>query len=155
MIKHKEALYEIFEDVRTDPDGVLSGKCDAILKSAGTHLPGDVNDFIALGDFSLEDIMTGDLKDKYVIFYQDIICASVVRIKDEEGEVDAEEKSYEIARLVRTLLKDNRTLVSTSYPEGAAKASSLIETRSEAVIYAESQAHLAVITLKIKVQEED
>lgn len=155
MIKHKEALYEILEAARSDPNGVLSGKCDVILKSAGVNLSGDVFEFIALGDFTLEDIMTGDLKDKYVIFYQDIICGSVVRIKEVEGEVDAEEKAYEIARLVRTLLKGNRVLISTSYPDGAAKASSLVGTRSEAVMYSESQAHLAIISLRIKVQEED
>ena len=155
MIKHKKALYEIFEDARVNPSGVLSGKCDAILKSAGINLPGDVNDFIALGDFNLEDIMTGDLKDKYVIFYQDIICGSVVKIKEKEGEIDAEEMSYEIARLVRTLLKGNKKLVSTSYPDGAVTSSSLVGTRSEAVMYSESQAHIAVITLRIKAQEED
>ena len=155
MIKHKEALYEIFEDVRTDPSGVLSGKCDRVLKSAGVRLPGDVYDFIAVGDFTLEDIITGDLKDKYVVFYQDIICGSVVKIKEEDGEVDAEEKSYEIARLVRTLLKGNRTLISTSHPNGAVTSSSLVGTRSEAVMYSESQAHIAVITLRIKAQEED
>jgi len=69
--------------------------------------------------------------------------------------VDAEEKSYEIARLVRTLLKGNRTLTSTSCPDGAAKSSSLVGTRSEAIMYSESQAHVAVITLRIKAQEED
>lgn len=155
MIRHKEALYEILDEARTDPSGSLYGKCDMILKSAGTNLPGDVFDFIALGDFALEDIVTGDLTDKYVIFYQDIICGSAVKLKEAEGEVDAEEKSYEIARLVRTLLKGNRKLISTSYPNGAAKSSSLVGTRSEAVMYSEGQAHLAVITLKIRAQEED
>jgi len=154
MIKHKEALYEIFETAR-QPGQSLDGKCDAVLKSAGVNLSGDVFEFIALGDFTLEDIMTGDLKDKYVIFYQDIICGSVVRIKEVEGEVDAEERAYEIARLVRTLLKGNRELISTSYPNGAATASSLVGTRSEAVMYSESQAHLGIITLRIKAQEED
>jgi len=154
MIKHKEALYEIFEAAR-QPGQPLDGKCDVILKSAGVNLSGDVFEFIALGDFTLEDIMTGDLKDKYVTFYQDIICGSVVRIKELEGEVDAEERAYEIARLVRTLLKGNRKLISTSYPNGAATASSLTGTRSEAVVYAESQAHLGIITLRIKAQEED
>lgn len=154
MIKHKEALYEIFEAAR-QPGQSLDGKCDAVLKSAGVNLSGDVFEFIALGDFTLEDIMTGDLKDKYVIFYQDIICGSVVRIKEVEGEVDAEERAYEIARLVRTLLKGNRKLISTSCPNGAATTSSLVGTRSEAVMYSESQAHLGIITLRIKAQEED
>lgn len=154
MIKHKEALYEIFEAAR-QPGQSLDGKCDAVLKSAGVNLSGDVFEFIALGDFTLEDIMTGDLKDKYVIFYQDIICGSVVRIKELEGEVDAEERAYEIARLVRTLLKGNRKLISTSYPNGAAAACSLVGTRSEAVMYSENQAHLGIITLRIKAQEED
>lgn len=155
MIKHKQALYEIFEADRIISGGSLYGKCDAILKSAGTLLPGEVFDFIALGDFSLEDIVTGDLEDKYVIFYQDIICGSVVKVKEKDSEVDAEDKSYEIARLVRTLLKGNRKLVSTSYPDGAVTSSSLFGTRSEAVVYSDSQAHLAVITIKIRTQEED
>jgi len=155
MIKHKEALYEIFEAARVNPSSSLYGKCDAILKSAGARLPGDVFDFIALGDFTLEDIVTGDLTDKYVIFYQDIICGSVVKTKELEGEVDAEDKAYEIARLVRTLLKGNRKIISASHPTGAVTSSSLVGTRSEAVIYSENQAHLAVITMSIRTQEED
>lgn len=155
MLKHKEALYEIFEVARTNPSGSLHGKCDMVLKSAGVSLPGEVFDFIALGDFTLEDIVTGDLTDKYVIFYQDILCGSVIRVKEEEAEIDAEDKSYEIARLVRTLLKGNKKLVSTSYPGGAVTSCSLFGTRSEAVIYSENQAHLAVISLRIKTQEED
>jgi len=155
MIKHKEALYEILDKARTDPSGSLSGKCDIILKSAGTNLPGDVFDFIALGDFTFEDVVTGDLKDKYVTFYQDIICGSVVKLKETEGEVDAEDKACELARLVRTLLKGNRKLISTSHPNGAATSSSLIGTRSEAVMYSDGQAHVAVISVKIRAQEED
>lgn len=155
MIKHKKALFEIFEADRVNPSGSLYGKCDTVLKSAGVELPGDVFDFVALGDFTLEDIVTGDLTDKYVIFYQDVICGSVVKIKEKEGEVDAEEKSYEISRLIRTLLKGNRKLVSTSYPSGAVTSSSLMGARSEAVIYSESQVHIAVISIRIKAQEED
>jgi len=155
MIKHKEALFEIFEADRVNPSGSLYGKCDKILKSAGVSLPGEVFDFVALGDFVLEDIVTGDLKDKYVIFYQDIICGVVVKLKEVEGEVDAEEKAYELARLVRTLLKGNRKLVSTSYPNGAVTSASLFGTRSEAVVYSDSQAHLAIISVRIRMKEED
>lgn len=155
MIKHKQALFEIFEDARTDPGGVLFGKCDVILKSAGVNLPGDVYDFVSLGDFTLEDIVTGDLTDKYVIVYQDIICGSVVKIKEVDGEVDAEDKANEIARLVRTLLKSNRKLVSTSYPNGGVSSSFLLGTRSEAVFYSDSQTHIAVISVKLRTQEED
>lgn len=154
MIKHKKALYEIFEAARIPVSGVLYDACDVVLASAGVELPRDAYKFIALGDFYLDDIATGDLKDKYVIFYQDIICGAVVK-DEEKGVEDAEDASYELARLVRTLLKANKTLVSTTYPTGAAKTSSLLRSSSEAVVYSESQAHVSVVSLQIKMQEAD
>jgi hypothetical protein len=152
MIKHKQALYEIFEAAR-QPGQSLENYCEVVLKSAGSLIPEDKYDFIALGDFTLEDIVTGDLKDKFVVIYQDILCGSVVKVKDLAGEVDSEGKACELARLVRTLLKANRTLVSTTYPTGAAKSSSLFGMRSDAVVYGDSQAHVVVVSLRIKTEE--
>ena len=152
MIRHKKALHEIFEAERIPQSGKLYDVCDVVLVSAGVELPREVYKFIALGDYYLEDIVTGDLTDKYVIFYQDIVCGAIVQ-ETKDGVEDAEDAAYELARLVRTLLKANKTLVSTTYPTGAAKTSSLSRCSSEAVIYFESQAHVVVITLKIKMQE--
>ena len=154
MIKHKKALYEIFEAERIPVSGTLYGVCEITLKSAGIDLPKDVYDFIALGDWFLEDILTGNLTDKYVIINQDIICGSVPR-NAATAEEDAEDASYKIARLVRTLLKANKKLVSTTYPTGAAKVSSVLRSTSEAIIYSDSRAHIVVISLEIRMQEED
>jgi len=154
MIKHKEALYEIFEKERVEPSGVLYDACEIILKSAGIDLPKDVYNFIALGDWFLEDIVTGNLTDKYVIINQDIICGAVPK-DAKTAEEDAEDASYEIARLVRTLLKANKKLVSTSYSTGVAKTSVLLRATSEAIVYSDSRAHIVVVSLEIRMQEEN
>lgn len=154
MIKHKKALYEIFEVARIPPSGVLYDACQIVLTSAGVDLPKDIYNFIALGDWFLEDILTGNLTDKYVIINQDIICGAVPK-NTKTAEEDAEDASYKIARLVRTLLKANKILVSTSYPTGVAKTSSLLRSTSEAIIYSDSRAHIVVISLEIRMQEED
>jgi len=154
MIKHKKALYEIFEAERIPQSGILYDACDVVLASAGIELPKDVYKFIALGDFFLDDIVTGNLTDKYIIIHQDIICGAVIQ-DTQDGVEDAEDASYELARLVRTLLKANKKLVSTSYSTGAAKTSSLLRSSSESVVYFDSQAHVTIITLQVRMQEAD
>lgn len=153
MLKHKQALYEIF-DAEMQSGQVLEDVCEKILLSAGQALPGDVNEFITLGGFAITDIPTGALKDKYVTLMQTIVCGSTVR-DEEEAESKAEDRVYLLSRLVRTILKNNQTLVSTTYPDGAAKRSFLSDAFLDTVVYSDSPAVIISITLGVRVQEED
>lgn len=154
LLTHKQALFEIFTS-EMEVGGSLEESSDIVLKTAGEALPKDVFNFITLGDFTITDIRTGSLKDKYLVIFQEIICASVVKSKEEEANAEAESRAYELSRLVRTILKGNKTLVSDSYPEGAAKATVISDSPLETVIYSDSPTVIVTILLEIKRKESD
>jgi len=152
MIKHKKALYEIFI-AEMEAGGSLFGKCDAVLKSSSLTLPDSIYNFITLGDFTIVDVATGDLRDKFMVVTQSIICGSVV-VDEADAEEEAEFRAYTLARLIRTILKGNQKLISSSYPEGVAKSSGVSDSSFEPVIYSESPCHLVVLSFWMKMEED-
>ena len=153
MIRLKDALKEIFL-AAMEPGGTLHKVCEAVLDTSQTKPPTDIDNFIVLGDFRATDVRTGDLKDKYRVFEINIECGAIVK-NEVDSEAFAEEKSYEISRIIRTLLKANRKLISTSYPSGIAKSSSLMGDYIDYVIYVDALCCLSRIVLEVKIEEED
>ena len=154
MIKHKEALHEIFTAKMASGQSLYQ-KVDEILKASIVKLPTNVFEFICLGDFVTVPTTTGRLKDKYLVVTQDIICGSTVKERKKEGEVEAEEKAWEMAKLVRTILRDNQTLTSTTYPTGVARKTYINEAPQEFVLYYDTQCCVHTILLEIHLHEDD
>ena len=132
----------------------LHDVCEAVLDSSRSELPGEISNFIVLGDFRAVDVMTGDLKDKYRIFEINIGCGASVK-NEEDAEMKAEERSYEISRIVRTILKANRKLISTSYPSGIAKSSTLLGDSLDFYVYLNTVCSINTVMLEAKIKEED
>jgi len=155
MIKHKEALYEIF-DAERQPGQSLENKCKSILKTSSTALPNEAlpHRFITLGGYTVEDVPSGNVVDKYTSVLQDIVCGAAVDQHSATGEVDSEDDAYELARLVRTILKNNRKLISTTYPTGAAKTLHFRDAVSDVVVYSESPCNIVTITIRIQMLED-
>lgn len=155
MIKHKQALYEMF-DAKRQPGEPLDGKCQSILKTSSEPLPNvsHPHQFITLGGYTVEDIPVGSVVDKYTSVLQDIVCGVAVDGHSDTGEVDSEDGAYELARLVRTILKNNKKLISTSYPVGVARTSRLRDVVSDVVIYSECPCNIMTITIRIQMLED-
>lgn len=153
-IKLKNALKEIFEAkmVVGEP---LHDYCDDILMSSYQSIPKDVLKFIVLGNYRASDVLVGDLRDKFRIYSIEIGCASVVDYKNSTPEETAENQSEVISKLVRTILKNNRTLISSTYPDGVAKGSNLIGDYLEFVNYDEAVCSINHIQLEAKIIEDD
>lgn len=154
ILKHKHALKEIFEAKMVSGQSLYE-KCDAVLSSAVTGLPGEVSNFITLGDFIIDDVPVGDLRDKFMQVVQEIICGSAVDDREDDTELEVEYRAYELARLVRTILKNNRTLTSATYTTGVAKETHILDSPLEHVIYGSSRCAIMRITLMIKMTEDD
>jgi hypothetical protein len=152
ILKHKQALYEIFM-AAMEAGQPLDGYCEGVLKSPLKRVL-SWNKFITLAEFSASDITTGFMNKKFRVINQVILAVSPVR-DVVEGEELAETSSYELSRKLRTVLANNKTLVSASYPLGIA-----IESE-----HSDSELYFAVIqdlicciqssTLRMKVIEED
>jgi calcineurin-like phosphoesterase family protein len=151
-IKHKAVLKEIFE-AAMESGGSLDTYCDKVMLTSISKLPGSTDNFIILGDFTASDVRVGFLKEKYRIVIQEILCGSVVK-EVIDGESEAEERGFELSKRVRTLLINNKTLVSVSYPTGAAKESVLLDSRQEFFLYEESLCSCYIMPLEMKVMEE-
>jgi len=153
IITHKEALREIFE-AELLSEGLLDGICDGILVSAGSDIPDDFFNFITLGNFFALDILKGNLKDKYMNISQDILCVSLR--KDEiNNEAESEYRAWVLSKAVRTILINNKKLISDSYPSGVAQTTVLGGSPLESVVYWNHIAHTVTLTLDIKLKEED
>ncbi len=151
-MKHKDALYEIFEEAKK-PGGILDHYCDAVLKTSISKIPGAAENIVLLGDFISVDARVGFLKEKYRTLSQEVMCVSVV--KDDDYET-AEQASFDLGKRVRTVLRDNRTLISTSYPTGAAiEPCAISESSHNFFLYEEMLTAATTMTLVIKVKEED
>jgi len=155
VLRHKKALKEILEA------NMVSGmplyqKCDKVLLSSIRPLPRteEIYTFIVLGDFIIDDAEVGELKDKYVEISQEIICGAVVQ-DAATGEADAEFDSYTLARLVRTIIKDNLTLSCSSYPDGICKRTALSNTPLEFVEFYDTPCAISAVNIFIYMQEED
>ena len=154
MIKHKKALYEIFS-AAMEAGGSLENKCDVVIKTASILIPGAKERFIAIGSFSIGDVVVGRIKDKYTVIYQDIMCGATVKARSSTtAEEDAEDKAFELARLVRTLLKNNLTLVSTSFPEGIARTTRLRGIPVEPMVYGDSPCFIGRVSVIITLKED-
>ena len=154
MIKHKEALYEILSAEMLVGQS-LYGICDALMKSSISKLSDKVNKFIVLGDFSTMAVETGRVKKKYLVIQQDIICGGVESLHARDGEVDAEDWAYELVKVVRTILRNNQLLVSTSYPTGVARQTYIQDALQEFVLYYETSCCIQTLRLEIQLEEDD
>lgn len=154
MLSFKQALKEIFEAQMTS-GGALYGVCDGIVGSSVAPLPKDYNKFITLGDYRISDVRVGNLKRKFREVEVDISCGAVVRANKIDAEVDAEEAAYQIALKVRTILKENKTLVSATYSSGAAIFSEPYYEDLAYVMYDQVPVALNTVTYYIKVVELD
>lgn len=151
ILKHKQALYEIFT-AAMEGGLPLFGLCDGILRSALSNVP-NWNKFITLGEFSASDVRVGFMQKKFRVVSQDILAIGVIRdIPD--GEDIAEYDSFELSRGIRTVLSDNRTLISTSYPNGIAIESELSDSRQVFVVIQDLITVVQWITFRIKLVED-
>lgn len=153
IITHKEALKEIFEVELLD-EGRLEGVCDGVLISSGSDVPGTYFNFIVLGDFFAQDVIKGDLSDKYLNIAQDVMCVSI-RKDEADNEAKSEYRAWFLSKIVRTILTLNRKLISDTYPEGVARTTVLSGSPLQSVVYWDNIAHMVTITLDIKMTEED
>jgi len=154
MLNFKLALKEILEAEMVS-GGELYGICDGILASSVAPLPKNYNKFITLGEYRLSDVRVGELRRKFRELEIDIDCGAVVRAGKIDAESDAEEAAYKLAVKVRTILIQNKTLVSTSYPGGLAKMSEPIDEVLQYVIYDTSSVALNTISYVAKIVEEN
>jgi hypothetical protein len=118
-------------------------------------LPDKVDKFITLSDFMTLPVETGRLQAKYLVYMQDIICGGVAYEDKVDGDVTAETWAYELAKLVRTLLRANQQLVSSSYPNGVAQRSYIQDTPQEYVLYYDTSCCIHTIRFEIQVEEGD
>ena len=153
-IKIKQALKEIFTDA-CEEGGLLHGYCDVILRSIVQKLPNDVSNFITLGNYQVTDVQTGDLIDKYRLYEIEIGCGACIIPSEENAEANAEERSDRMAKIIRTILKSNRKLISESYPDGAAISSSALGDYLEFVIYENNICSMNKIRLTAKIIEDN
>lgn len=154
MIKHKEALYEIFT-AELGAGKALNGKCEVILKTSISKLSDKHRKFLMLGDFLTLPVESGRVKKKFLLVRQDIICGGVENIHEREGEVDAEEWAYSIVKAVRTILRNNQQLVSSSYPSGVARASYIEDAPQEFVLFYDASCCIHTLRLEIHMEEDD
>jgi hypothetical protein len=154
QIKHKEALYEIF-DAEMASGQSLDGYCDEILKTNVSKPSGNTYKFICLSDFTTTPTVTGRVKDKFFVVVQDIICGGIIKERNVDGELEAEFNAWTLMRLVRTILRDNQVLASTTHPSGVAKKSFLGDARQEYVLYYDSSTCIHTLPLEIHLQEDD
>jgi len=156
MLLHKLVLKEIFE-AEMEEGGVLYQKCDKVLTSSVRPLPSneDISTFIMIGDFIVSDAAVGELKDKYIAMTQEILCGALLSKSTAEMEEDAEDKSYKLAQLVRTILKGNLKLISVSYPEGIAKRTKLFGIPLEFFEFFDVSCCVSTISLIIYMREAD
>lgn len=154
QIKHKHALYEIFEAKMVTGQS-LDGYCDEILKTNISKPHDDTYKFICLSDFTTTPTVTGRIKDKFFVIIQDIICGGIMKERNVEGELVAEHSAWTLMKLVRTILRDNQLLVSSTYPSGVAKKSYLMDSRQEFVLYYDSNACIHTLPLEIHLQEDN
>lgn len=152
MLNFKLALKEIFV-VEMASGGELEDMCDGVLASSVAPLPKGYNKFITLGEYRLSDVRVGQLQKKFRELEIDIDCGAVVRAGKLDAEEDAEEAAYLIAIKVRTILLANKTLVSTTYPNGLAKISEPIDEVLQYVIYDGVPVALNTITYYAKIVE--
>lgn len=154
MIKHKEALYEIFA-AKMVLGQSLYGNCDALMKTNISPLPSKVDKFITLSDFMTLPVQTGRMQAKYLVIMQDIICGGVAYENKIDGDVTAETWAYELARRVRTILRSNQSLQSASYPTGVARRTYIHDTPQEFVLYYDTSCCVHTIRLEIQIEEAD
>lgn len=154
QVKHKQALYEIFEAKMVSGQS-LYGYCDEILKTNISKVKDGTYTFICLSDFSTTPTTTGRMKEKFFVVVQDIICGAIIKERNVEGELVAEFSAWSLMKLVRTILRDNQILVSTSYPSGVAKKSYLHDARQEFVLYYDSNTCIHTQPLEIHLKEDD
>jgi hypothetical protein len=154
LLPHKQALYEIFQaEIDDSAAGLLYGKCDGILFTAVEKLASTKpwTSFIILGDYEAEDVSMGWNTERCRIYNQSIHIASA--LTGQILEYEAEYTTDELARIVRQILKENQSLVSTTYTTGIALESHLRASRSEFVQYFDLRVNMQTIVLYMKVKE--
>lgn len=154
MLSFKLALKEIFE-AEMASGGELDVICDGVLGRSVSPLPKKYNKFIALGDYRISDARIGEARMKFREVEIDINCGAVVRAGVVDAEDNAEEAAYQIALKVRTVLKENKTLVSATYPDGLAIVSEPLFEDLVYFIYDGVPVALNTITYYIKAVEVD
>jgi len=154
MINFKEALKEIFT-VEMSSGKELENICDGILVSIVQPLDSSYNNFITLGGFSASDVRVGHMQKKFREVELEIECNAVFRKRAglTIPEATAEDNSQKIARKVRTILKANQKLISTSYPTGVAITSEVINEVLDWVQYGTVQCATSIVTLYMKILE--
>lgn len=154
MLSFKLALKEIFEAEMLS-GGKLYGLCDGVLGTAVEALPTNYNKYIILGHYRVGEVRIGELQKKFRAVELDIECGAVVRKGVNNAEVNAEEAAYLIAKKVRTILKGNKTLVSTTYTNGVAIASEAVDEMLDYVMHDGVPVAFNVISYYMKIIEED
>ena len=154
QVKHKLALYEIFTAAMASGQS-LENLCDEILKTNITKADDDTEKFICLSDFTVTPVVVGRVTNKFSVVTQDIICGSFIKERYKEGEVTAEFNSYELMRAVRTLLRANQALASSTFPLGIARKTFLMEAPQEFVLFYDTNACIHTLLLEIHMQEDD
>jgi len=153
MISFKEALKEIFT-AEMSSGGELEGLCDGILISIVEPLPDTYKTFITLGGFSASDVRIGHMQKKFREVELEIECNAVFQKRGVDSpEATAEDDSQKIAQKVRTILKANQKLISTSYPTGIAIISEVINEVLDWVQYGTVQCATSIVTLYMKILE--
>lgn len=155
MIDFKEALKEIFT-VEMGSGGELENLCDGIQLSILEPLSDTYNKFITLGGFSASDVRVGHMQKKFREVELEIECNAVLRKRSgvANPEATAEDNSQKIAKKVRTIIKANQKLISTSYPTGVAIISEVINEVLDWVQYGNVQCASSIIVLYVKILEE-
>lgn len=154
MLNFKEALKEIFEAEMVS-GGSLKTLCDAVLTSSVAPLPKNVNKFILLGDYAVTDVRVGELKKKFREVELELDCGAVIRQGRVDTEQDAEEAAYLIAKTVRTILRDNKKLVSTTYPDGLAIVSEPLDESLSFIIFDQVPVAMNTVSYYAKIVESD
>jgi hypothetical protein len=152
VLKHKQALYEIFT-AAMEASQPLDGYCEGVLKSSLKKVPG-WDKFITLGEFSASDVVTGFMNKKWRVVTQLILAVSPVR-DISEGEELAEVYSYELSRKIRTILAGNKILVSASYPSGICIESVHSDSELFFVVIQDLICAVQQSSLRMKMVEED
>lgn len=151
MLDFKLALKEIFVAAMVSGQA-LDGLCDGVLGSSVEPLPKNYNKFITISNYRIGAVRVGGMKRKYRELEVDIDCGAVIRAGKKDAETDAEESAYVLASAVGTLLMNNKTLVSTSYPDGVAVISEPIDEVLEHLIYDQVPVAVNTITYFIKME---
>lgn len=152
MLNFKLALKEIFT-YEMETGNQLYNLCDGVLSSSVASLPKSYDKFISLGEYSLSDVMVGELRRKYRVLEIDINCGARVKAGKKDAEEKAEEAAYLIAIAVRTILLNNKTLVSETYSNGIAKISEPLDEAMSYWIYDGANVVLNTITYLAKIVE--